>query len=70
MDMEISVIHAVEKEHMKFLKNVVMDIQALICIVLLTTMITAVVQAIHIALMERRMYMIKTCLIRIVFEYF
>ena len=59
MDMETSVIHVVEKEHMKFLKNVSMAIQALICTALRITMIIAVVQAIHIALMERRMYMIK-----------
>ena len=57
MDMRVHVLHVMVQAESIICLVVVMDIQIRICTALLITMIIAVVQAIHIALMERHMYM-------------
>ena len=49
MGMGISVIRVVEKARMKFLKNVVMDIQALICIAqpMIMTIVLLPISTVH-----------------------
>ena len=59
MDMRVHVVHVMVQAEITICLVVVMDIQIRICTALRITMIIAVVQPIHIALMERRMYMIK-----------
>ena len=56
--METSVIHVVEKEHMKSLQNVSMAIQALICIVqpMIMTIAVLPISTVH---MVKPMYMIN-----------
>ena len=55
----IHALHVMVLEALIISLVVVMDIRIHICTALLTTVIIVVVQIIHIALMERRMYMIK-----------
>ena len=57
MAMKVHVVHVMVQGEIIICQTVVMATQVHICIALLTTMIIAVVQAIHIALMERRMCM-------------
>lgn len=59
MAMKVHVVHVMVQGEIIICQTVVMATQVHICIALLTTVIIAVVRAIHIALMERRMYMIK-----------
>ena len=57
MDMRVHVLHVMVQAEIIICQTVVMATQVHICIALLTTMIIAVVQVIHIALMERHMCM-------------